>query len=579
MLKVKVLKFIQRETPIRDKKRNYEIIVNTIKPEEKYDWIIKRIFIPPSEASPPEENFRFHESLEKYKSGMDLLLVDLSEYQTRIPLYDFIAATLCKLCESGFTIVFLVSDLSLPQDSRGLQSIHGRLNTLNLTLTFVSLSGQVLYIGKSSSVKSIVLSKAVTKPSQFRKRLLSFGNIWYYGHYVLSSGTHIRAFIDLYPAVLDTDSYDYIENEARRIKGISDFDLIVGFGLCSSAIEELGGALKASLENVGYIFYDPKYEDIISDSIRKGKKRILLLSDVMYSGRTAAKIANSLKSEGAEIEGFFVILAAQGAPEDILLQNGSKARVNSCTKMKLSFAKNKASCSLCKIDYPSIKSRNVEKYLSAPDLPIAPYDFWSIVKDADALEISHKVLHEGRSHYYHYVNTLKCFEQFGDWIAFILCREIKRKCILGNIPIRHLVYPQERAAELISSILMKKLHRYIPSSSDCLIPVSREDIERAMPTQASDAAKRKYNLISQKNILIVDDGINTLRTHKGLMNIAGNLGANVLGIICFLNRLSHAKMNTWGKNLEIPFIYVYHYPMPPWPATECPFCRGVSFSP
>lgn len=570
---VKILKFLNIERDITDieNKRNNCILKTFIK--EEFNIKIERIIIPDKEAFPIKENKTFDTKLKEYKKDEKgkSIFIDVSDYQTRGPLYDYIVPTLYEIAKKQLQVIFLVKSLEVPLDSESIKNLAKKIieNNIRGKIIFISLSGKIRYIGKKLAIENISLPKEINSQADFKKRIETLSNAWSYNHYILPkpSNVHIRNLIDLSYIISDDSLCRYIIEKVNSIKKESNFNLIVGFGLCSDAINELGGILRAKLNDCGYAFFNSQDTNLIRAEVKEGRNKILLLSDIMYSGNTARHTINLLKKIGTIIEKVAVIISAENAPEWL----DDNVKVESCVKLHLSYKKTESNCDLCKITYPKIYCSTIKPFSLSHFIPVNSYDFWDIIKTSGALEIGH---HQGaslmsRNHYFYYINTLKIFQRKGDWIAFLMSREIE-KTIIKNTKIDYLVFPKEEAAQFLSSLLIKQLN----FPKDSLLPVTREHIEEAVPTEVSEVVRKQYSKIRDKNILIIDDCVNTLNTFDGLKNIVDNLGATIKGHVFFLNRLDFRTYTHWETQKQFPKIYFYHFPSPPWDVKKCPLCQN-----
>ncbi len=481
------------------------------------------------------------------------------------------------------SIILLLENFALLEKSRDLKLLDEQFKKEKITITFISISGEIFYIGKPLSIESLKSPLIVENENQFIDRIEKLKDIKYYGHFKLPSETHLRTFIDVLPIVEDEYLNPYIIKKIEEIKANKDFDLVIGFGLCTKAVYGILVSLKQRYENEDInIFFsdyrctdgslDEKEDEDLDNILKIGNKRVLIITDVIYTARTVTEIVKILKSKGTEVTNIFSILGILKSPSSIYVNHDIEIDIKICAKLELDFYADEGSCNLCKIKYPSHEGRTIKNYTKIPELPVLPYEFWYMVKETKALETDYKVLHNGRSHYLDYINTLKVFKKYDDWIAYLIYKEIKRKIFNYNI-INCFVHPNEDSSKFLSLKLRSKFKH--PDISR--VSVNRDDITNTLPDEIDELTKEKYKKLSGKRVLIIDDGVNTLRTYFGLQNIIKLLGGTLMGTICFINRLSQITGDRFKdelkNNLKIPFIYFYHYPSPPWDQYTSPIIQ------
>lgn len=578
-MKVKILKL-----DVSDKTKDRgEIVPISLELEDEYRYkcLVKDLFsdpdseiesykLPIGNLSPKNESLIFLESLREFEkkclSSGDLFVFDMAEYNSRVPLFDAIAPTIFILRKvKNVNVVSVVDSLPLVEISKKIGDIGRSLAENNLDIYFGDNNGdlRVFGVSKDTLPKRLALFAKPTAPlteQEFRKLAAYDCTTRYLGHFILHSKVHVRTHYDIYKLIHNERAYSFIKEKFEDLCKKRGFDLILGFGLCSMAISELIEALGSSM-GIPYGFIYEGAMEFIQSAIERGQKRVMLISDVVNSGKSAKSQIDMVNSLGGEVVGLFVIISMENSVKTI-----DGVPVDSCTKFGRTYYE-EDKCRLCKLGYPERPVESADQFREVFKYDTQPLDFWELVDDAKAFRVGHQIIGSVPNHYLYYIDTPRIFKKYGDWIATVLTDKIKRgKINIKNI--HHLICPNEEGARL----LCEKLATKIEMKHENIELIDREDIRKSSPTGIEKDLREKYEKLIGKNILLIDDGVNTLNTYSGFKNLASGLGASLVAYIIFLNRLSHQKMLGFEKE-DIKFIDFYHWPIPPLSSGGCLICR------
>ena len=549
--------------------------------EHRYKYLVEDLFsdsvfeiesykLPIGNLVTKDEARIFLESIRKFEkdhlSSGELFVFDMSEYNSRVPLFDAIATTLYELRKiKKVNILSIVDSLPLVEISKNIGDIGRWLAEDKLNIYFVDNNGnlQVFGVSKNTTPTRFTRFAKPIKPlteQEFRNLAAYDRTTRYLGHFIPHSKVHVRTHYDIDNLIHDEKAYSFIKKKFEDLCREKEFDLILGFGLCSTAISALIEALGRSMEIPHNFIYEGAINSI-QGAIERGQKRVLLISDVVNSGKTAKKQIGVVNSFGGEVVGLFVIISMENSVKII-----DGISVYSCTKFGKTYYE-EGKCLLCKLGYPERSVEIADQFRKVFKYDTQPLDFWELIDDAKAFRAGHQVISSVPNHYLYYIDTPKVFNKYGDWIATVLAGRIKREKI--NIKnIHHLVCPDAEGARL----LCEKLATKIKMKHESIVLIDREDIRKSLPTSIEESVRKKYERLKGKNILLIDDGVNTLNTYSGFKNLASGLGSSLVAYVVFLSRLSPQKMSGFEKE-DIKFIDFYHWPIPPLSSGECLICN------
>lgn len=134
------------------------------------------------------------------------------------------------------------------------------------------------------------------------------------GHFVTKHNTHTRTYYDVYPALNQPRVYDFVLNEVKKRTDGSPMDVLVGFGLGANGIVSLLTRLEIDLRCTHHFCYDDQGIDTIPSP---DGRAVLLVTDVMLSGRTASEFVKKARMAGCSLTGVLAILGMRNSPPSI----------------------------------------------------------------------------------------------------------------------------------------------------------------------------------------------------------------------------------------------------------------------
>jgi adenine/guanine phosphoribosyltransferase-like PRPP-binding protein len=503
-------------------------------------------------------------SLTKGISGHnDVLIVDISNYIDGDRFLAEIADTLINipLYKKNTTVVILTSIESFSQldivkrHKKNLHACPGELIIVDMR----GMARKVSNKQQSYDIQKYIKSLEITNEDDFRKLALRKCKKSY-GHFVLSEGAHVRTH--------DKKGFNYLLRRVRTIKEKTEFQYLLGFGLGTTALQDLIMALSSELKIKGDII-EHDTEPRIYDNIQRAWKRVMLITDLINTGDSLKRYVEELEVQGASVVGCFSVLglhnsASKLEEKNILIEYGAT--------LKRSYYEGESRCDLCNAHYPRTNVTSEKEFYPDTSINPLPYDFWELVHECNALEIGHQV-GKGDNHYHMYINTEKILAKYGSWIAYVLYKQLKNKLQRDESlkDVNYLVMPDEKAAGILST----KIQAIVRNNQLRVIALSQEDYISTVPYGISPDLRKNYRYLEKARVLIIDDGINTHKTFTGIVNLLNSLEAKIQGFAVFLNRLpieEYGKDYISFQDIKIPFYYFYHWPNPPYHYNFC-YCR------
>ena len=423
-------------------------------------------------------------------------------------------------------------------------------------LVFVQESGDMFAMGHNEAGANH--KKATTFVCEHFKDLLNDPEYHYYGHHALNSGIHIRVFQDFYRNISDNKgiAFSFFENYIRRLKRTTHFDIIITLAFPHDPLDAIGEKLEKPLRMHHFSIDNSKSIEDVAESLVKTKdvgKEILLITDVIYSGKTINDVLAKLQAKGFHINKIVSLTAnKQDWGSDLKAEIKEKTEVLLMNELPWWGPNSPKGCLLCNLfgsPPPYGDTAIVER--KKPMTKLTSYDFYDFLKQTNAVERNKKTLK--RNNYNFFFETSKIFLSFATHISRILVKQYGEEMKEAGL----IVCPVDNNC---SSILFA-MHMSKKLGNLSIIPVSRGDIDAWKTYQENNLDG--YAEIAGKNILLIDDGINTGATKNNLTRLCIAAGAkNVIGICVFLNRLSIELVEHMRLEKEVLW-YFYHWPCPP----------------
>ncbi|MBC8392795.1 MAG: sigma 54-interacting transcriptional regulator [Deltaproteobacteria bacterium] len=396
------------------------------------------------------------------------------------------------------------------------------------------------------------------------------------GHFQLLSGKHVLDYISsnhLFAKPKYTSWFARIiyarfqEKPVDCIVTYSDQTLMLASELKSEF--EKRGVTPECLSMVNYdnprLSHDSPYYKKL-----KGKKA-LVVTDVTITGHLLSQIATSIKSEGGRIQGLAAVIEENtyNGPFKKLFYALSQYHIDLYDP-----ADESVSCPGCKgpekkplqiinprTNAPLSMPREVEDFGDIYSGYEQNRGFWEMVRNTDALK-THALF--GKRHYYYYIDTFAILDKYIDIIEW----RGALKYLYGDQKSPDVIlFPENPSARKIASHIGANI---LPSAS-----LVRADIKTDIYTTGDDS------VLTDKDILIVDDGANTGDTLNGLINLCARNSkkSDRVKICIFVDRLVGEKRETLlqrirGDNMQS----IYTIPIPVFidDRQNCPLCLEVA---
>lgn len=514
---------------------------------------------------PARENDLFASQLKEHiSSASSCVLLDVSEYQTRVPLFDHISRSLLMIAQNKLVVV-LVSSLQLTMMSQGLLGVKRRLAKKGRAIICVERgSGAVQVIGASQTHPHRVnFGRWVGTEDDFVEEILAHGGSRYYGHHRLSSPSdwHLGCFVDIVPAIRDERCLQYLIHRVSNLALEKEATALVAVGTCDRALMEFLGAVRHDVEGFEAGYLDTPGRDVDASTV--DGKNVVIVTDVVQRGQTVSDAISRVRAAGGVPVAVFSLLGNTQSPDacaDVPIKYGGKTD---------SFMAH--SPERCPVQPPSISDPHYDDYVTLPTLPIDPFVFWSLAFRANAVCGGHQELHNGRSHFMPFIRTDYMIHDYGDWLA----RSLVQALLIGTTSVAPvIVCPDEAPALSLSQLVLSELRRKHHPASDDVVAVPRVLIESSTPDRLPDGAESLLAGLENRDILLVDDCANRLVTRNNLNYMFKLARARLWAFAVLLCRLSYDKMTSFDRYPHEIFRYVYHFPVPPWDKSSCPVCNA-----
>ena len=317
-------------------------------------------------------------------------------------------------------------------------------------------------------------------------------------------------------------------------------------------------------------YYEPYLEkpNLLHKDIN-GKK-VLIITDVTSTGYLIDKIGDLIKKKGGKIENIASIVEVNN------YEGSYKEKFFSLCKYHIELYDPKDKeipCPGCKqstpkdlaIIDPCTNSPNHSLYSRDEVGPISAGNeenalLWEMVEEANALRL-HALIGENEKHCYFYIDTYEILKRYIKDINW----DIKRFYLESSSP-EIILYPDN------------------PSASKIATHIGETHFPIAKQLSAYEAHGAYTNgdesLLTNKRILIVDDGANTGETLNSLLNLCNRNSDNLekVKICIFIDRLfgDHRK-NIISKINESDILSIYRVPIPTylWERNKCPLCLEI----
>jgi adenine/guanine phosphoribosyltransferase-like PRPP-binding protein len=510
-----------------------------------------------------------HEAITRNLSDIadcSVRIIDVTSCRLGINILDAIVPDLKLVAENvrSAAIVLVPSDyLPAIQASPHIAELAQTLTSDKRAVFFVDQMGNTYTVGECMGLKlpnpvALILQFAAPPTlNEFSKKAIRQSHRWF-GHFIMPSGAHVRTHYDCYPGVLQDDwLFRYIVNEAAKIIEELKPDTLVGFGLAELSVMHLACQMGGQMK-LAYVMQTPASTAYL-DKIPRGSK-VLLVSDMILTGNTADTIREEIIKTDSEVVGLMTLLALSNSNPHI----DADVPVRPLCTVNRTFYRSPDECPLCRCDYPKTEVRTLADFRHLPE-SVHPYDFWEAVHETEAFSVAHRE-HDGK-HYTYYVDIDKLCSMYAAPIARQLVHQLRDVFAVARPKI--IIYPESNAARKMAEAVARELH------VERVVPIPRGYLSTLPITDRFDLPQA-LTMIRDKQVLVVDDGCNTLKTISAIENLLHRVHATSLGYLVALNRANIELTSRKVDESKGKFQFYYNWPVATYrSAVDCPECSAV----
>ncbi len=505
-----------------------------------------------------------HTKLLKLESdNKDCYILDITECRLGINTVDAIVPDLIQLATgpAQVTIVLVAADFVVPlAGSPCVEDLSRELKEHSRVLFFVDQLGRTFTAGQSSEysledeVAPINDFAAPPTESEFRWNIIRKSQRWF-GHFEVSSDVHVRTHYDCYHDVLmDNWLFRYVQTKASKAIEHLQPDTLVGFGLADASVLHFASQLGSQLK-IPYVMHTPLSTGHLG-KLRE-HSRVLLVSDILLTGSTAQARIKEIQSVGADVVGVLVLLTLSNSKETV----ADGLPVMSICGLRRPYYNAGDDCPLCRCNVEPKQVKSLLDFRQLPDQVIA-YDFWEAVYETRAFDSRH-MLNDDR-HFTYYIDTEKICGLYAQPIARQLLHQLRHA--LRYTQPQAVIYPEGTAARLLAEEVARQLVCKKP------IEVSR-DFLKLLRLRTRVDIPPEFQTIRDKQVLVVDDGCNTLETVSAMEDLLRRSHAAFAGYVVLLNRLIPEVSSKKFDRHDSKYQYYYHWPVQVHArADACPEC-------
>jgi len=407
-------------------------------------------------------------------------------------------------------------------------------------------------------------------------------------HIELSPTMHSEEYIEGIRFIEDQDLIERISRQlyTKIISSIDTLECIVTFGHPGAILAmAFSNLLKSHGKQLPYIvFKDEDSPFAINPEPLKGKM-VLLLLDVICTGRLANKICRQIEAEGGIIGEIATVVKVNVPKED-----GVMDKIHRLCQYQFKIWPPEK-CELCKNDFISKRPEPYYKTIrSIPRQQISYFrdlfgeyrkdlfPFWAMVDKAGALREHVRITDKDR-HFFYYIDAYSIFKT-KEHIALIL-ENIHRKLSTYIHPLPEkitLLHPPNLSSLLLADELR---HFWVDQKSpDGVLHPQDIYIVGSFREEGRLKVEEKDNAFIKGSVLILDDGANTGETLRSLMSICSGDTVERVDACIFMDRLPaeerfSIKRLLAGKNGKL--ISLYEVPIATYIQNpiDCPYCREL----
>ncbi len=374
----------------------------------------------------------------------------------------------------------------------------------------------------------------------------------------MSSVAHVRTHYDCYHHVLlDNWLSRYVVRQATEIIEELQPDLLVGFGLAETSVFHITSQMGAQFR-IRHVMRTPDSLAYLDNIPQKSK--VLLVSDMVLTGSTAESLKKEIESADSRVIGLLTLLSLSNSTREF----GDDIPVRPICTINRPFYPSENQCPLCRCAYPSIEVHSLSDFRRPYEF-IHPYDFWEAVHESRAFSSSH-IQREGK-HFTYYIDIHRLCKFYAEPIARQMLRQLKT--LPSYVKPKAILYPESKAAKVFAQEVARQLH------INHVMSVSREYLS-ILPRTDHFELPSNLELIRGKQILVVDDGCNTLKTISEIEDLLNRSHAISVGYLVILNRANVLLTSRKIRESGGKFQFYYHWPVSVYRnEDDCPECGAT----
>jgi len=392
--------------------------------------------------------------------------------------------------------------------------------------------------------------------------------------YVLPCGLHSDTYINVSALCSCEDTMQLVAAKTDFLFWDTHFDTVLANGWAMAMIgRRLAAARQAQGRTVPIrqALCEGYEEPVLLDDVIPGSQ-VLILLDVVVSGRLACKLQRLVEAVGGNVVGIAVLVRPHGAtPLEV-----ANLRTLCEVEMELIDAQ-RASCPRCGVLARRVFNPIAGCMTTRSTVPRSPSEFlngdpiaremWSYIHSTGAYEHHRR---EGDTHYIGFVDTRKLLEarEIG---KRLVDRLVDATCKSGGRP-TFLLVPNRSRACLFAAMMSRAFDSVIGIRPKLLTAT------RKWTTGKWELMPDEYVKMHNADVLIVDTAAGHGRTIDQLATLAAKANARRVGASVLLSRLAPPCEDAFNLRLSGGFRRLFNLPIRPVAIRGdrkdlCPVCR------
>lgn len=391
--------------------------------------------------------------------------------------------------------------------------------------------------------------------------------------YLLPCGVHSDTYINSSALCVSEESMHFLAAKLDFLLWDKYFDTVLANGWAMALIaRRLAAAREAQGRRAPtrQVLCEGYQEPILLDDIVPGSQ-VLIVLDVVISGRLALELQRIVKAAGADAVAVAAIARPHGAAPvpgldlrslcEIEMHLSAHPLLHICGRELTQQVFNPiAGCMTTKCLAPRSPSQFLQDNPSAKEL-------WSYVQAAEAYEHHRR---EGDTHYIGFVDTRKLMEcrGIGEELVDKLVDVVSKS---GNQP-TYLLVPNRSRAGLLAQLATKAFHAKCGFRPETVVAT------RKWTTGQWELPPDQFAQLPDADVLIVDTAAGHGRTIDQLATLASKSKARRIGAAVLLSRLTPPCEDTFNLRLSGGYHRLFNLPIRPVAIRGnridlCPVCR------